>query len=71
MLYMTVLEDVANYVTRLVKPVCNDGIADHLKLTVRNHANHKTRELEKNWAIDRRKGESSVCHNDELVIRKR
>lgn len=68
---MTVLQDVADYVTRLGKPVCDDCIADHLKLTVRQHANHKTRELEKDRSFDRRKGTCSVCHNEKLVIRKR
>jgi hypothetical protein len=37
---MTVLERVEDFITRLApKPVCDDCIADSLKITPRQHAN--------------------------------
>ncbi len=68
---MTVLDDVRAFVTRLSPdPVCDDCIADRLGLSVRQHANHKTRELAGSGGFERRKGSCSLCRGDKLVIRK-
>ncbi|TFI59761.1 hypothetical protein E2493_02670 [Sphingomonas parva] len=43
---MTVLKDVENLVTRISpSAICDDCITERLDLTVRQHPNHKTREL--------------------------
>jgi hypothetical protein len=43
---MIVLEDIGRRVSRLSpNPVCDDRIAERLSLSVRQHANQKTREL--------------------------
>lgn len=68
---MTVLQDVAAFVTRLApEPVCDDCIADRLHLSVRQHANHKTRELAGSQGFERRKGHCSLCGGDKKVIRR-
>ena len=68
---MTILDDVASFVSRLApSPVCDDCIADRLKLTVRQHANQKTRELAGRNGFERRKDTCSMCGNEKLVIRK-
>jgi hypothetical protein len=68
---MTVLDDVRAFVTRLSPvAVCDDCIADRLGLSVRQHANHKTRELAGSDGFERRKGDCSLCGSDKLVIRK-
>jgi hypothetical protein len=68
---MTVLEDVARLVTRLSpEPVCDDCIAERLGLSVRQHANHKTRELAGSNGYERRRDRCSLCGADKLVIRR-
>jgi hypothetical protein len=68
---MAVLEDVRNFIARLTpEAVCDDCIADRLHLSVRQHANHKTRELSGSDGFERRKGECSLCGSTKLVIRK-
>jgi hypothetical protein len=68
---VTVLDDVRNLVARLSpKAVCDDCIAERLHLTVRQHANHKTRELAGCGGFERSKGSCSLCGCDKLVIRK-
>ncbi len=68
---MTVLEDVQALVLRLSpKPVCDDCISKTLKLSVRQHANHKTRELAGSGGFERRKDKCSLCGSEKLVIRK-
>ena len=68
---MTVLEKVAAFVTRLAPDAaCDDCIADRLRLSVRQHANHKTRELAGTRGFERRKGQCSLCGNEKLVIRR-
>ena len=68
---MTILDDVRAFVSRLSPDaVCDDCIADRLDLSVRQHANHKTRELAGTGSFERRKGSCSLCGSDKLVIRK-
>ena len=67
---MTVLEDVQAFISaRSPKAICDDCIADGLKLSVRQHANHKTRELSKLKGFDRREGTCSICgdHNKKVI----
>lgn len=69
---MTVLEDVRELIARRSpRPVCNDCIAKSLGLSVRQHANHKTRELAISAGFDRRKDVCSVCGSTKLVIRRK
>ena len=68
---MTVLEDVRSRITRLAPdPICDDCIAERLSLSVRQHANHKTRELAGTGGLERRKGVCSLCGDEKLVIRR-
>lgn len=68
---MTVLEDVERFVSRLSPaPVCDDCIAGRLGLSVRQHANHKTRELAGSNGFERRKDACSLCGETKLVIRR-
>lgn len=68
---MTVLERVRGLLARLApKAICDDCIADELKLTVRQHANRKTVALEKDRGFVRRVGECAICKRaDKKVIR--
>lgn len=69
---MTVLDDVRNLIARSApEAVCDDCIAERLQLSVRQHANHKTRELAGVDGLERRKGPCSLCGSDKLVIRRR
>jgi hypothetical protein len=69
---MTVLDDVRRFVGSLSpSPVCDDCIADQLQLSVRQHANHKTRELVGQDGFERLKGNCTLCGADKLVILKR
>jgi hypothetical protein len=68
---MTVLDNVRNLIARLApQAVCDDCIADRLGLSVRQHANHKTRELAGSGRFERRKGCCSLCGCEKLVIRR-
>lgn len=68
---MTVLDDVRAFVTRLSPDaVCDDCITDRLGLSVRQHGNHKTRELAGADGFERRKGLCSLCDAEKLVIRR-
>ena len=67
---MTVLDEVRRFVARLAPDaVCDDCIAERLDLSVRQHANHKTRELAGSGGFERRKGPCSLCGAEKLVIR--
>jgi hypothetical protein len=69
---MSVLDDVRTLVTRLSpEAVCDDCITDRLGLSVRQHANHKTRELAGTAGFERRKAACSLCGCEKLVIRRR
>jgi hypothetical protein len=68
---VTILEQVAAFVGRLSpQAVCDDCIAERLGLSVRQHANHKTRELAGSGGYERGKGPCSLCGADKLVIRR-
>jgi hypothetical protein len=68
---MTVIDDVRNLIARLSPhPICDDCIADRLGLSVRQHANHKTRELAGSNGFERRKDICSICFGEKLVIRR-
>jgi hypothetical protein len=68
---VTVLEEVERLIVRLSpEAICDDCIADRLDLSVRQHANHKTRELAGSAGFDRRKSECSLCRQTKLVIRR-
>ena len=68
---MSILDDVRTFVARLSpEAVCDDCIAERLGLTLRQHANHKTRELVGSGGFERHKGPCSLCGSDKLVIRK-
>ncbi|GBE43309.1 hypothetical protein BMS3Bbin10_01385 [bacterium BMS3Bbin10] len=67
---MTVLEQVRDLIVRQSPaPLCDDCIADKLQLSIRQHANHKTRELAITSGFDRRKDVCSVCGSTKKVIR--
>ena len=67
---MTVLDDVAALIQRFSPDaVCDDCITTKLGLTVRQHANIKTRELAKSASFRREKGECAACRHSKLVIR--
>lgn len=53
------------------EPICDDCITERLGLSVRQHANHKTRELAGTQGFERRKEACSICGQDKIVIRKR
>jgi hypothetical protein len=68
---LTVLDEVRAFISRLSPAaVCDDCIADRLKLSVRQHANHKTRELAGAGGFEREKADCSLCGTRKLVIRK-
>ena len=67
---MTVLDEVRNLIeTMAPDAVCDDCIASLLDLSVRQHANHKTRELAETPGFDRRRNNCSFCGSVKLVIR--
>lgn len=67
---MTVLDEVRKLVERLSpEPVCDDCIAERLGLTVRQHANHKTRELAGAHGFERYKDSCALCGANKLIIR--
>lgn len=69
---MTVLDDVRRLIERLApEPVCDDCIAERLGLSVRQHANHKTRELAGDHGFERSKDACTLCGATKLVIRHR
>jgi hypothetical protein len=68
---MTVFEQVRDLITRRSPaPVCDDCITDRLDLSVRQHANHKTRELAKKEGFDRRVDVCAICGSSKKVIRR-
>ena len=67
-----VLDRVRAFIERLApEPVCDDCITDRLSLSVRQHANHKTRELAGSPGFERRKDSCSLCGLIKLVISKK
>ena len=68
----TVLERVRALVERLSpEPICDDCVARKLDLSVRQHANMKTRELAGAGGFERRKDVCSICGGDRIVIRRK
>ena len=67
---MTVLEDVINLLNK-IKPhaICDDCITAQLGLSVRQHANHKTRLLANKQHYNRQKGLCNFCTETKLIIR--
>ncbi|RIJ23467.1 hypothetical protein D1224_04165 [Henriciella barbarensis] len=67
---MTVLEQVAGRI-RTIKPnpICDDCLAAEIQLSVRQHANHKTRELAENPGFRREQSHCSRCGSLKKCIR--
>ena len=66
---MTVLDQVKDFiVSRAPKATCDDCIADGLRLSIRQHANHKTRELAEAYGFDRHFGTCTICKREKKVI---
>ncbi|NIZ63095.1 hypothetical protein DL239_19195 [Sedimentitalea sp. CY04] len=66
---MTVIDDVIDLVKRISPEcICDDCLAEKLELSVRQHANHKTRELEASSGFERSKRACSVCGGWKLSI---
>ncbi|MGI6246089.1 MAG: hypothetical protein ACOYJQ_10010 [Pseudochelatococcus sp.] len=66
---MTVLEQVRDFiVSRSPRSVCDDCVTTALGLSVRQHANHKTRELAAAPVFERRKNTCSICGAAKMVI---
>jgi hypothetical protein len=69
---MTVFDQVRKLIERLAPdPICDDCITEKLGLSVRQHANHKTRELAGSDGFERGKDACALCGDTKLVIRKR
>ena len=69
---MTVLERVRALVTRLSPAaICDDCITEKLDLSVRQQANHNTRELAGGQGFERRIDSCSLCLATKTVIRQR
>lgn len=67
---MTVLDKVRGLIERLSpQPVCDDCITQRLGLSVRQHANHKTRELAGMHGFERQLDACSLCGETKKVIR--
>ncbi len=67
----TIFEKVRSLVSRLSgQAVCDDCIAERLQLSVRQHVNHKTRELAGAQGFERERAECSLCGAEKLVIRR-
>lgn len=68
---MTVLDQVRALIERLSpEPVCDDCITERLDLSVRQHANIKTRELADQGGFERRVDTCSLCGATKKVIRR-
>jgi hypothetical protein len=68
---MTVLDQVRALIERLSpEPVCDDCVTEKLDLSVRQHANHKTRELAGAAGFERRKDVCAICGDTKIVIRR-
>jgi hypothetical protein len=66
----TVSQRVRPFVVRLVgEPECDDCIAEKLDLSVRQHADHKVRELAGESGFKRGKDTCALCGATMLAIR--
>ena len=67
---MTVLQNVTDLIIKVSpEALCDDCIKDKLKLSVRQQASHKTRELAPVPGFDRREDACSACGKTKLVVR--
>lgn len=67
----TVLSRVRALVERLAPaPICDDCVTETLGLSVRQHANHKTRELAGTGGFERRQDICALCDAAKMTIRK-
>lgn len=67
---MTVFDEVRGLIRRLApEPICDDCITERLGLSVRQHANHKTRELAGIDGFERQIGACAICGTTKKVIR--
>lgn len=67
----TVLSQVRALIERLSpEPICDDCITERLALSVRQHANHKSRELAGTSGFERKQDACAICGAVKLVIRK-
>lgn len=67
---MTVLERVAEAIkAKQPHPICDDCLATELKLSVRQHANHKTRELAVKPGFRREQARCFSCGSTKKCIR--
>ena len=65
----TVRDAVEALIKRLApNPVCDDCLTERLGLTVRQHTNHKTRELAGHRGFERRIAPCSLCGGSKKVI---
>lgn len=70
MRHVTVIERVkALLQEKAPQAICDDCITSDLGLSIRQHANHKTRELAQQPLFDRRKDRCAQCGEYKLVIR--
>lgn len=66
----TVYEQVKALIERLTPdPICDDCISEKLGLSVRQHANHKTRELAGVQGFERMLAPCALCGATKKVIR--
>jgi len=67
---MTVLDQIRGLIERLSpEPLCDDCISEKLGLTVRQHANHRARELAGTPGFERIRDACAICGVTKLVIR--
>lgn len=67
---MSVLDSVRALIGRLApRPICDDCIAEKLNLSMRQHANQKTRQLAGSDGFERRRDLCSLCSGEKLVTR--
>lgn len=69
---LTIIDKVGALIRRLSpNPICDDCITERLDLSVRQHANHKTRELAGMSGFARELGRCTLCASTKKVIRYR
>jgi len=68
----TVLDQVRALIERLSpEAICDDCITERLGQSVRQHANHKTRELAGSNGFERQLESCAICGATKKVIRRR
>ncbi|KQX19171.1 MULTISPECIES: hypothetical protein [unclassified Sphingomonas] len=66
----TILDKVRALIERLSPAsICDNCITDKLDLSVRQHANHKTRELAGEHGFERHIDTCAICGSTKTVIR--